>query len=422
MKKVSILLGLCLTLFTISCEKPGVEPDPTDPGQNPTPSTGHVTPVGTPDGTAVSASMGPAGGTLQSADGRLSVIIPAGALSTSQTIQVQPITNQAPGGKGPAFRLTPHGQSFAKPVTIRFQYTEKDLAGTFAEALGIAYQSEKGTWKIAGAVTHNAVAKTVSVETTHFSDWSFFEAISLDPAYRVIDPGQSAQLAVRYVVRRADDSDLLVPIGKEAQEAELVNPEFLLDSKFIGNWELKGEGDLQATGNTAKYSAPNRIPANNPIRVEVSIKSKGKAVGLLIARIYVAPEGISLQIDGGDWETYRGWASLTGTKNVISGQKGNWGLILGWTGKTEGQYAWTMGTAVSFVLEDGHGFRHYQNRYGLGPDLSGGFLTIDDDGSETGGYVVGTFNLEPAGWYQTDPFNPTGTARIRGFFRVKGGK
>jgi hypothetical protein len=418
MKKVALLLGLGLTLLTVACEKTGVDPTEPQPGQTDQP-TGHVTPVGTPDGSAVSAQIGPEGGTLQSPDGRLQVIVPAGALSTGQTFQAQPITNQAPGGKGQAFRLTPHGQQFAKPVTVRFRYTEKDLAGTFADALGVAYQSDKGTWKIAGAVTHDAAAKTISVQTTHFSDWSFFEAISLEPAYRVLDPGQNAPLAVRCVVPKKDGSDLLVPIGDEAQDAELINPEFLLDSKFIDKWELKGDGDLQATGSTAKYFAPNRIPANNPVRVEVGIKSKGKAVGLLIARIYVAPEGISLQLDGGAWETYPGGANLTGTKNVITGRKGNWGLILAWTGKTEGQYAWTMGTDVSFVLDDGMGFRHYQNRYGLGPDLSGGFLTIDDDGSETGGYVVGTFNLEPAGWYQTDPYNPVGTARIRGFFRVK---
>jgi hypothetical protein len=411
MKKLSIFAGLCLTFLTISCEKPGVVPP--DPVVQP--AKGHVTPVGTPEGTAVSASIGPAGGTLVSSDQRLLVVIPAGALSTAQTIQVQPITNKAPGGKGTAFRITPHGQQFTKPVTITYHYTDRDLEGTFADALGIAYQTEKGNWKLSGKVTRDAAAKTVSVQTTHFSDWSFFTAITLDPPYKVLDPGKNMQLAVRSVL---PDELLLVPIGEEAQELELINPEHLLDSKFIGKWELKGEGDIQATGSTGKYFAPSQIPSQNPVRIEVSIKSKGKAVGLLIARVYVAPEGISFQIDGGEWQTYRGGANLNSTQNVILGEQGTAHIQLAWKGKTEGQFAWTMNTAVSFILTDGRGFRHYQNRYGLGPDLSGGFLTIDDDGNEAGGYVIGTFNLEPAGWYQPDPYNPVGTARIRGFFRV----
>src|SRR5204863_9094362 len=60
----------------------------TGSGDPPEPS-----PVGVPAGDVVSASLGAAGGTASSADGRISVTIPAGALSADTPIGIQPITN-----------------------------------------------------------------------------------------------------------------------------------------------------------------------------------------------------------------------------------------------------------------------------------------------------------------------------------------
>ncbi len=408
-KAVSILLSTALIAGLFSCTEK--DPAPTD-SPTPTTPTGYVTPTGTPDGALISATIGAAGGSIESADKRIRVEIPAGALTANQTITLQPITNQAPNGKGKAFRLTPHGQQFAKPATISFHYTEEELNGTFAEALGIAYQNEKGIWKVPTGLTLNKEAKTVTIKTTHFSDWSFFEAISLEPAYRYMDPGEKGNLAVRYVL---PDEFLFVPIGDEAQELELLNPEHLLDAKYIDKWELKGDGELKPTNSTAVYQAPNHIPGQNPVRVEVSITSKGKAIGLLIARIYVAPEGITLQIDGGDWITFRGGANFNHIQNVIEGKNGSQYVSMGWSGGRQGQFHWTLNTDVSFVLFSG--VRHYQNRYGTRPDVSGGTLNIDTD--QWQGYVLGTFHLEPAGWYQADPYNPVGTSQIRGIFRVK---
>ena len=53
--------------------------------------------IGTPTGTAVSKSIGPSGGSLLSADGRIELIIPSGALSANTNIVIQPVTNNCPG-------------------------------------------------------------------------------------------------------------------------------------------------------------------------------------------------------------------------------------------------------------------------------------------------------------------------------------
>ncbi len=82
--------------------------------------TAVTTPVGTPNGRATTKSIGLAGGSLATPDGRLVLTIPQHALSVPVNITIQPITDQSPGGLGKAFRLEPNGQAFIDPVQISF--------------------------------------------------------------------------------------------------------------------------------------------------------------------------------------------------------------------------------------------------------------------------------------------------------------
>jgi hypothetical protein len=82
-----------------------------------------VTPPGEVRGKPVQVMIPAAGGILISPDGILTIEVPAGALASAQTLTIQPITNQAPGGLGAAYRLGPEGQTFAVPVTLTFTYT-----------------------------------------------------------------------------------------------------------------------------------------------------------------------------------------------------------------------------------------------------------------------------------------------------------
>ena len=176
MKQITAAFWACLVgLILFSCKKNDVQPDT----EVPTP-VGVPTEIGTPDGSpAAQKSIDAAGGTISSNDGRIKIIVPAGALSTSQQVSIQSISNENPLAIKQAYRLLPHGVQFSKPVTIEFSYNDEDVKNTIPEALGIAYQDDKGIWQAQGGAVLNKSAKTITITTTHFSDWSLFESFYL---------------------------------------------------------------------------------------------------------------------------------------------------------------------------------------------------------------------------------------------------
>ncbi|MBI5509062.1 MAG: hypothetical protein HY903_09935 [Deltaproteobacteria bacterium] len=125
--------------------------------------------VGRPIGEATTTEITPAGGVLTLADGSLAIDVPAGALGVTTELSIQPIGNYAPGAVGAAYRLGPEGLTFAVPVTLTFSAT---AVGRDAAALSLSYQRASGYWVRAPDVRSDAVAKTVSVDTAHFSDWT----------------------------------------------------------------------------------------------------------------------------------------------------------------------------------------------------------------------------------------------------------
>ncbi len=155
-----------------------------------------VTPVGAPHGGPSELLVPATGGTLASADGRLAVDIPADALATAQTLTLQPIADEAPGGVGPAYRLGPEGTTFAKPVTLTFHYTEDDLIGSEAATLAVAFQDAQGQWNALKSATRDEAGRTISVVTTHFSDWSLLQGFQLRPPSANVNPGDRVDLAV----------------------------------------------------------------------------------------------------------------------------------------------------------------------------------------------------------------------------------
>ncbi len=82
---------------------------------------------------ASSAHIGAAGGTITSADGRLTLQVPAGALPTETTITIDVVTvsaNDVPGTTaGAAYELGPDGTQFATPVTVLWLLPDADAQG-----------------------------------------------------------------------------------------------------------------------------------------------------------------------------------------------------------------------------------------------------------------------------------------------------
>lgn len=405
-----LLVGLALTVLIASCDPKDEPVTPKPDDEIPGKVTGAVTPIGTVEGTAITANIGPAGGTIQSADESIRVTIPAGALTSEQTISVQPLSNQCPAGTGQAFRLLPHGQIFAKPVTVTFKYDEADVNGSFPQALSIAYQNDKGVWQSPSVKSLDTTTRSVSVQTTHFSDWGLFQKMYIYPGNSFLNPGGNL-LLVAFQIRESEiiEGDYFVPLPER------------IPAKYIEKWQLRGEGVLKPDQTEAQYDAPSSVPSVNPAVVTVFLSQTVKIDGVifkdirLVCNIFTAPEGVSVQLDGGGWRTYAGGANITGVRNVIQGMDGKESLTLHWKGAATGNFYWTKGVDVAFNLNKGKLI--YQHIYGKSLAVSGGSLKVDFSDKA---WVMGTFTVEPAGWIDTAP-NPLqiGTTAVKGVFRVK---
>lgn len=400
---VLVTLGSCTT-------KPGDLPDDPNLGK------GVVRPFGKPIGNIISKSIGPEGGTIISADGGIEINVPAGAVSSNTTIFIQAITNTNQCGKGTAYRLTPHMQ-FIKPVTVKFNYTDEQVS--CSEALGIAYQDNEGKWKAVGGVVVDAVNKTITAKTTHFSDWSFFEAFSLLPEKSYINPGEKVSLKITYFLE-TEDGLLLVPLIPEKTEVYLTEGKEL-QSKYIDEWKLVGEGNLVPQGAKAEYTAPAKIPANNPAVISVRIKDGSNAVGLLISRVFVAPEGVSLKINGGEWITMpMGMVqSAAGVYNIMADKAGSAFPFVNiiWRDPVLGEKNWKIDESIKFGYKPNEQSEY--NHFYISGDAaipSPGSLNITQYG-KAGEYVLGTFTVKKSGLISTNSLPMV--ANIEGVIRIK---
>lgn len=263
--------------------------------------TAQATAVGTPLGNAVSALIDSAGGTLASADGSLSVEVPAGAFATPQTVSIQEISDEAHGATGHAFRITPEGLHSALPMTLRFHYTADDVAGTTPALLSVAWQDAQGRWRVYKQPQRDTATQTLSVQTTHFSDWSMIAGARLLPATASVKVGHSVALAIKYCEQVAlgdDDADaLLVSLLAKCESNPLV-------SLGASGWAVNGTpggspgsgvvvADADTSSGLATYTAPAKKPAQNPVAVSVNYTAPfDSTLQILVSNIEVLDDAV----------------------------------------------------------------------------------------------------------------------------------
>lgn len=283
-----------LLLALSACSGPsGGGPAPTPPGQEaPAPS-----PVGTPTAAPIQTVIGAAGGTLSTPDGAVRLDIPAGALSADQTLGLQPITRTAPGGTGQTYRLSPEGLTFATPARLTFTYIDEDIQGSAPEALSIGFQDKQGVWQYVRKPTRDLAAKTVSVETSHFSDWSMLEGVQLRPLQAEVEVGKTLQLQVLSCVPLdADDEDELLPSSMcAATTAASTARGWAANGLAGGNASVGTVADLGNSEGKAIYSAPARTPARNPVAVSVNVLTKSLGNVTLVSNVQVREPGKTWQ-------------------------------------------------------------------------------------------------------------------------------
>jgi hypothetical protein len=299
-----LLLSLCLG-FTACEKKEEITPGQgTEQPGNGAPFEGEPTAVGTPTGDKISQSIGPSGGVIRTADGKVSLTIPSGALSQPTTISLQPIENKAFLGIGSAYEFSPDGLKFAKPAQLTLQYEAGSLAGTSPEAIGIAFQDEKRTWQGTAAEV-NVNEGTFTASVPHFSSWAFFKYYSLTPESMNLAPSKVQKLEVVYLKGSNQDPDLNnrpPSAGDDDLITPLISPK-LLKADQVKNWRVNGEDlgsrfnemtgglTLLDQGAAAEYKAPSKVPAipYNPIAVSVELKSR-KAQLILVSNLTIAAE------------------------------------------------------------------------------------------------------------------------------------
>lgn len=409
MKKIfHYFLLVLLAVQLLSCKKDGETIE--TPGEEGTP--GAVVPVGEADMSAkTSKNIGTQGGTLSSSDGTIKVEIPAGALEGNQEISVVPITNTNPLGIKKGYRLEPHNIEFKKPVKVTFTYTDEDVESTLPEFLGIAYQDKKGIWRAIGGAQLDKTNRKISVNTTHFSDWTFFELLYMIPVHTTVEPGGSVDMKV------VCDPDLLAPLvpGKEygINEAEPI------PASRVKNWTLSGAGTLQANGSEGKYKAPGTTPNPNTVAITAEIDMNELGKFLVVGHVSIAGSFIEFQLGGSPMIRIPASPVVRfGGDYLLANPEDEGGgyFMLRWPGG-KGSHNYTMeNTGGHFHWLDGVDYVNYY----LEEDkvvISGGSINITNMGEEDG-WIEGTFSVSPTG--SGHPF-PRRSVGATGRFRARKG-
>ncbi|HEX2608955.1 MAG TPA: IPT/TIG domain-containing protein [Flavisolibacter sp.] len=279
MKRIIIALLLGSTL--LACKKEGTTSSDSDGSPSGQPSSQKLkTAAGAPLGSPVTKKLGPAGGTIQSADGKFRIDIPEGALLAEQTISIQPITNPLDFTATPAYSLLPKDISFQKPATASFTYKEQDINATAPEQLGAAAQKTDGTWAVLPKKQLNKAQKKVSVPFDKAVDLTFFPLCYIRPYDARVKTGERLDLAVMATV---PEDALNYP---EVDGTYITGP-FVITSGTVETWSYSGKGVLKPNGAVAEYTAPSQVPAQNPEAVTVNLKLAMPGVFQLVTNITV---------------------------------------------------------------------------------------------------------------------------------------
>ncbi len=230
------------------------------------------TPVGTPTGPSASSTVGSSGGVVVSADGRLEIEVPDGALASDTTITVQPISATAPGAIGGAYRLGPSEVTFAKPVTVRFKLTPTEVMGTAAAFVGVAWQQPSGAWEKPPS-SYDAGSGIASTATVHFSDWSALAGLQIMPGTASVKVGKELQLVVRNCRWTEESGDVLCAIGEHCKVHACTQ-----DQVSGKGWEVNGvaggsgsTGHVVGTAKGATFTAPSKVPSPATVAVSADV-------------------------------------------------------------------------------------------------------------------------------------------------------
>lgn len=272
---------LMLVIAIASCSDEGDEGSPNQNTGRPAPTA-----VGSAKSAPVSATIGAAGGTISSSDGLLTVTFPADAVSADTLVIVTALDNNAHGGVGDAYRLEPDGATFARPVTLRFATTDENKA-----VMGAAFQTDRYWEWIANPTVGDDF---VSVETTHFTDFSLVRGVQIRPARADVKVEGSLALRVDLCYPQEVGDEDIAPLGYACDGED---DDELVAAVGVSAWSVNGiaggnneVGTVSGRNSTATFVAPDVVPSSNPVAVSARVRNLGGAQALVVANITITDD------------------------------------------------------------------------------------------------------------------------------------
>jgi hypothetical protein len=224
-----------------------------------------ATAVGVPKGPVTTKSIGSAGGSIASPDGRITVDVPPNAVSGPVDFSIQPITNLAHGGLGNAYRLEPSEQKFATPIKVSFNFDTQELKGIIPEALAVAYQDKTGVWQAFKTVNVDQASKTLTVATTHFTDFSLW-TVRLSPEKATLRLGQTQSIELIGCYKKLHLRGWLI---------RLLRGPYCAPFGQDGSWSVDIGTITRVAPGEIVYQAPATRPAKNIATVRFEYKLNG---------------------------------------------------------------------------------------------------------------------------------------------------
>lgn len=441
-----IMAWVFIGLF-IACKKDPLEVDPTSQ-QSDDPETPTAFPIGNPTGGEIVFTVTSAGGDYALPDNSVKLTIPAGAVSEPTKITLQSVENTAPAGLGESIRLLPHAIQFKKPVTVQISYADVAAKMGSTQAMGLAYQDEKGFWKFAANPVVNKTTKTVSVSTTHFSDWTLAHWFSLKPRYENTPEGGIVYLqVVDYFINSEDGSkdpfDML-PKDMYMRDAKPLDPRYVKNGGKGTSWQVGGPGEIVGSGSAATYTAPDFVREPTDVSVAVVLvdpTGNFKGEYMLFSTITVTPKsGLSYRINKGTWmfipgaivgQSVPGYFGVSAVRKDSLDEYTHESLTILWLGGV-GKHTWNAHSDPATKYPNTLQHLSDYSQKGV-PRLvissgymnddkewfdSGGSIEIEELGG-IGGYVKGTFTATNAGLLDTGSGKQVGRFTIDGYFVAK---